>query len=85
MRPELEINADEFIAVKGFKAKGKRITTYQLGEITELEPLRMPEPETESSPETIDNPEDEADSDETETVTGPKIIEGNLFEEDETV
>ena len=45
VRPELEIDAEEFISVKGFKAKGKRITTYQLGEITELEPLRHPEPE----------------------------------------
>ncbi len=80
VRPELEINADEFIAVKGFKAKGKRITTYQFGEITELEPLRMPEPETEAEPETIENPEDEPDSEEPEVETGPRIVDGNLFD-----
>lgn len=80
VRPEVEINADEFIGVKGFKAKGKRITTWQLGEITELEPLRMPEPETEAEPETIENPEDEPDTEEPEVEAGPRIIDGNLFE-----
>jgi topoisomerase-4 subunit A len=33
--------------VKSFKAKGKRLTTYTVGQITELEPTRMPEPEPE--------------------------------------
>lgn len=61
MRPDLEIDAEEFIAVKGFKAKGKRITTYQLGEITELEPLRQPEPESAAQSETIDAPEDDSE------------------------
>jgi topoisomerase-4 subunit A len=39
-----EIDAEQFIAVKGYKAKGKRLTTLQLDAITELEPLRQPEP-----------------------------------------
>ncbi|MGM9710202.1 MAG: DNA gyrase/topoisomerase IV subunit A [Prevotella sp.] len=43
-RPPMEIDAESFIAVKGFKAKGKRITTFCIGNIEELEPLRMPEP-----------------------------------------
>lgn len=44
-REGLEIDAEEFIAVKGFKAKGKRISTFEIAEIKELEPLRFPEPE----------------------------------------
>ena len=45
-----EIDVEEFIAVKGFKAKGKRLTTYQIESITELEPTRFPEePEEEES------------------------------------
>jgi topoisomerase-4 subunit A len=40
-----EIDAEQFIAVKGYKAKGKRLTTLQLDAITELEPLRQPEPD----------------------------------------
>ncbi len=38
-REPLEITASEFIAVKSFKAKGKRITNYEIAEIRELEPL----------------------------------------------
>ncbi|MCM1429492.1 MAG: DNA gyrase/topoisomerase IV subunit A [Clostridium sp.] len=43
VRPALEIEADEFIGVKGIKAKGKRISTYDIASITELEPIRQPE------------------------------------------
>ena len=39
-----EIDVEQFIAVKGFKAKGKRLTTYQIASIEELEPTRFPEP-----------------------------------------
>ena len=39
-----EIDAEQFIAVKGYKAKGKRLTTYQLEGIEELEPTRQPLP-----------------------------------------
>ena len=38
-----DIDAEQFIAVKGFKAKGKRLTTYQIESIVELEPTRFPE------------------------------------------
>jgi topoisomerase-4 subunit A len=41
--------------VKGFKAKGKRLTTYQLDSLEELEPTRVPEPVTE--PEDNENEE----------------------------
>ena len=50
-RPPMEIDAESFIAVKGFKAKGKRITTFHIGNIEELEPLRMPEPKNEGDNE----------------------------------
>ncbi len=44
-REPLLIDVDEFIGVKSFKAKGKRITTFEVEEIIELEPIRFPEPE----------------------------------------
>ena len=50
-RPPMEIDAESFIAAKGFKAKGKRITTFHIGNIEELEPLRMPEPKNEGDNE----------------------------------
>lgn len=37
-RGSFEIDAEEFIAVKSFKAKGKRVTNFTVGNITELEP-----------------------------------------------
>ena len=43
-REPMEVDAEEFIAVKGFKAKGKRLTTFDVEKVTELEPLRFPEP-----------------------------------------
>jgi topoisomerase-4 subunit A len=44
-RETLIIDVEDFIAVKGFKAKGKRITTFEVAEIKEIEPERFPEPE----------------------------------------
>ena len=53
-----EIDAEQFIAVKGFKAKGKRISTYQIESIEELEPTRFPEiPEIPDTPENPDDPD----------------------------
>lgn len=39
------IEASDFVGVKSFKAKGKRLTTYSVDRIEELEPTCMPEPE----------------------------------------
>lgn len=46
-REPLVIEASDFVGVKSYKAKGKRITTFCVGSIEELEPLRTDEPETE--------------------------------------
>src|SRR5690606_21750096 len=43
-REALVVDAEEFIAVKSFKAKGKRLTTYEVAEIVEMEPARFKEP-----------------------------------------
>lgn len=39
-----DIDAEQFVGVKGFKAKGKRLTTWHVEKIEELEPTRRPEP-----------------------------------------
>ena len=46
-RESLIVEASDFVGVKGFKAKGKRLTNYTVDYIVELEPIRVPEPETE--------------------------------------
>ena len=44
-----EIDAEQFIAVKGYKAKGKRLTTYALESIEELEPQLDPRNSSQTS------------------------------------
>ncbi|MDE6438335.1 MAG: DNA gyrase/topoisomerase IV subunit A, partial [Muribaculaceae bacterium] len=37
-REAMTVDAAEFIGTKSFKAKGKRLTTFELGEVREIEP-----------------------------------------------
>ncbi len=54
-KTEEEINVDEFIGVKGFKAKGKRLSIYEVESIEWLEPLIPDEsPEEEAEQEMVD-------------------------------
>ena len=46
-RQAQEINLEEFIGVKGYKAKGKRLASSTPKKIINLEPLPEPEPEPE--------------------------------------
>jgi len=46
-RGAVEVDAESFIGVKSFKARGKRLTTFELKTIKELEPLRFAEKEDE--------------------------------------
>ncbi len=47
-REPLEIDVEEFIGVKSYKAKGKRITNLEVKTIIELDPTRFPEPVSEA-------------------------------------
>ena len=48
-REPMEIDAEQFIGVKGFKAKGKRVSNWNVEKVEELEPTRFPEPEDETT------------------------------------
>lgn len=75
-REPLVIDADEFIAVKGFKAKGKRLTTYTIETINELEPTRTYQPEAserndyDEEEENLDPDKDKSESDIIDEMTG---------------
>ena len=76
-REPMVVEADEFIAVKGFKAKGKRLTTYTIETINELEPTRQPEPsqeteeqETDEEPEILDPDHGKSEGDILDELTG---------------
>ena len=67
-REPLIIEADEFIAVKGFKARGKRVTTLAVDSVEMLEPTKFPEPEetkeeqkAEEEPENLDPDKDKTE------------------------
>lgn len=53
------IDAEEFVGIKGFKAKGKRLTTFKVSKIKQLEPIRFPESEEAEEIETVEPTEDE--------------------------
>lgn len=57
-REPIEVDAEQYIGIKSFKAIGKRITTLHIGKVEELEPTRFPE---EVSPESSDGGEENPD------------------------
>ena len=63
-RPEDVIDVDDFIAVKSYKARGKRLSTYEIKKVVEIEPLQKealePEPEIEDAG--VEDMSDEIDS-----------------------
>lgn len=61
-REPIELDAESFIAVKSVKAKGKRVTTFKVAAVEELEPTRKPqEPEPSAVLEPVDvaSPDDD--------------------------
>lgn len=85
-RGSMILDADEFISVKSFKAKGKRISNYTIESITETEPKILEGEEEEEKTVTADisnddisseNEEDLSQSDVFDELTGQK----KLFED----
>ncbi|MDE6257440.1 MAG: DNA gyrase/topoisomerase IV subunit A [Muribaculaceae bacterium] len=77
VRPDLEIEADEFIGVKSFKAKGKRVSTYTIATVEELEPTKVPEDKEEvveaaSYVEESDNSDSSDNSDNPDSSLSPE-------------
>jgi topoisomerase-4 subunit A len=78
-REPFVIDAEEFIGVKTFKAKGRRVTNWQVDTITEIEP-REPAPAaaeepTDDAPAPEDAPDDGISQDEVlDSFTGQQRI-----------
>lgn len=83
-REALVVDAEEFIGVKSYKAKGKRLTTFEVETINELEPIRF-----NTSPQTASkNEEDEVDNESPEnedTIENPENNEVNIAENEPEV
>lgn len=75
-RGSLDIVASDFIAVKSFKAKGKRLTTFAIDHIEELEPVAaydelLPEDEESDAAKGLDP--DTSDFEESETKSDDEV------------
>ena len=68
-REPMEIDAESFVGIKGVKARGRRVTTFSVKGVEELEPLRMPEPVPEQS-ESVEPDDSENYDKENETDDG---------------
>ena len=64
-RPADLLDVDSFVGVKSHRAKGKRLTTYEVAALRFLEPELPPEPEEEESDEALLDDMLEADAPET--------------------
>ena len=62
-RPAEEIDVEQFVGIKGFKAKGKRISTLHVAKAEELEPVRQPDEDEGGGSDGPDGaPEDEPEN-----------------------
>ena len=59
VRGNMEVDAEQFVSVKGFKAKGKRVTTFIVAACEELEPLRVPETDDNDVDDDVETPQNE--------------------------
>ena len=78
-----ELNVDEYIGVKSYKAKGKRLSTRSVNSFEFLQPFEPPvvdDPDDSS----IENVEDEKSADDEKIVnTDAEIVDDNLSPNDE--
>ena len=85
-REALVIDADEFIGVKSYKAKGKRLSTFEVESINELEAIRF-KIVTEQATESSEESSEESNLDALDIIDQKRILDEltgqmNLFEED---
>lgn len=83
-REPIEIDVEQFVGDKSYKARGKRISNYEVARVERLEPLRLPPPE-ELPDAATDN--DEGEEQNYDRISTPRLIydkddptQGNLFE-----
>lgn len=73
-KPSMEVDVEEFVAVKGVKAKGKRISTLNIENVVELEPTRFPD-------NTEDSPDEGQEMENKESNDGEELSNGEVLDE----
>ena len=74
------IDVEEFIGKKGFRAKGKRATAFEVESVKFIEPLQKEEPEDENLP---DSSSEGADASASDAPAGEGFAPGSIVEFDE--
>jgi topoisomerase-4 subunit A len=74
------IDVEEFIGKKGFRAKGKRATAFEVESVKFIEPLQKEEPEDENLP---DSSSEGADASASDAPAGEGFAPGSTVEFDE--
>ena len=71
----IELDVEEYIAVKGYKAKGKRLSNFAIKKVAWLEalPYDPPEPEAEDKDENIDGSDETTDASMDDATETPEI------------
>jgi topoisomerase-4 subunit A len=77
-RPAEVVEVADFIAEKGFKAKGKRLSTFEIAAVNDIRPLRFKAPEPEPQPDPEPVPEPEPDNAPEPEPDKPHLPEGGL-------
>ncbi|MGB4414163.1 MAG: DNA gyrase/topoisomerase IV subunit A [Paludibacter sp.] len=72
-REALVVDVEEFIGVKSFKAKGKRLTTFEVEAINELEPVRFAPTRDNNGNENVPNSEEVDNQDVEEDVSAEDV------------
>jgi topoisomerase-4 subunit A len=72
-KPDELVDAEQFIAVKGAKARGKRLTTLEVKKVKETEPVRP-----DDKPEEYDEPEQEQEGNDEEDDTDVQQMSINM-------
>lgn len=73
-REALVVDGEEFIGVKSFKAKGKRLTTFEVETINELDPVRFKPVEETNAPEV----EESSEENDTETEVELEDVQSDI-------
>ena len=73
-RPADEVDVENFVGVKSRKAKGKRLTTYDVDTLTFIEPI-VDEPEEPGEPDEVEEPLDVPEGDEVVEAAEQVVLE----------
>lgn len=77
-REPIIIDGDDFVGVKTFRAKGKRLSNYKVAEVIEIEPIKKKEPENKEPEENEDeSSENVAIKEQKQNTKASKPLESN--------